>query len=127
MHVVPLDDDPGYPDNLDAVSAPLSCVRALPVEGGTTLLWNANLLHWGGACSLRAAGPRISCSFSLGRQDAREVHGLAPLGEMSTLGLDARFELIARQIVTYGEGQPDIPNDLLSWARATTAMRAARE
>lgn len=121
IHVVPLDDDPGYPGALDRLEAPLSSVRAVPVPAGTALAWNANLLHWGGRCSARAAGPRVSCSFSVARPDVLERLGLQTVGELDEA---ARVELIASQIATYGAGQPDVAGDALKWARATCALRA---
>lgn len=122
IHVVPLGEDAGYPDDLESTSARLESVRALPVASGTALFWNANTLHWGGPCSRDARGPRYSCSFSLVRDDAVDLVGW-PTVDVAALDARARVDLVASQIVTYGEGKGDIPAALLDWARATTALR----
>lgn len=124
MHVVPLAADPGYPRELHRLDADLAGVRALPVKAGTALAWNANVLHWGGACSERARGPRVSCSFSLGRVDAREAHGMRPIGGLAALDAEARLDLIAAQIATYGGNETDIAVAIREWASATCALRA---
>lgn len=121
MHVVPLDEDPGYPGGLHGVDAQLAAVRALPVARGTALAWNANLLHWGGRCSARSPGPRISCSFSVARPEALGRLGFRAVGAMDD---DARVDLVASQIATYGAGKPDVNTHALTWARATCALQA---
>lgn len=125
IHVVPLDEDPGYPSALDRVDAPLESVRALPVSAGTALAWNANLLHWGGPCSARARGPRMSCSFTFCLADAAEGLGMQPVS-LHDFDFRARLDAIARQILTYGEGQPDVAAEVATWARANEALRAAK-
>ncbi|MBX3233249.1 MAG: phytanoyl-CoA dioxygenase family protein [Labilithrix sp.] len=121
MHVVPLDEDPHYPNALDSTDAPLASVRAVPVTAGTTVVWNANVLHWGGACSPRAEGRRISLSVSLGRMDARGKHGVAPLPP--TLTVEERLDLIAAQVVTYQTEAPELQPAVRDWARATQQLR----
>ncbi len=121
MHAVPLDLDAHYPAELHALDAPLACVRALPVAAGDALFWNANVLHWGGACAERAAGPRVSCSFTLLRESPR-AHAAPPLAPLETLSFDARIAAIARQILVYGEGQPDVSETVRMWAKTTLAL-----
>ena len=123
MHLVPLDDDPGYPDELHRLDAPLEAVRALPVREGTALAWNANVLHWGGRCSARAVAPRVSCSFSLGRADAQLLSLPLRFLEPGELGLQDRLDVIADQIAMYGEMQPDVSRGLFDWARANRLLR----
>jgi hypothetical protein len=121
MHFVALDDDPAYPDRLDSIA--ITKPHARPVVAGTALVWNANTLHWGGPCEPTAAGPRTSCTFTLVREDAAERFGartVRPAG----LSFADRLDLIADQIVTYGSGQPDISEEILEWARASSALRA---
>jgi hypothetical protein len=125
MHAVPLDRDPDYPGQLDRVAsfrAPHEEVVALPIEAGTALFWNANVLHWGGPCSVRADGPRVSCSFSLVRDDALDRVGLPPV-RLDVLDRRARLDLVAAQIATYGERKPDVSAEVLEWARATVVLR----
>lgn len=122
MHAVPLDQDPGYPDQLERLDAPLDAVRALPIPAGAALVWNANLLHWGGGCSPRAAKPRVSCSFSFGRASARPALDLEVL-EPTGLDPGRRLDMIANQLAMYGAGQPDVAPELLRWARANRQLR----
>lgn len=122
MHLVPLGEDPGYPDALERCDAPLEAVRALPVTAGTALAWNANVLHWGGACAARAAGPRVSCSFTLVRGGTPHEESWPTVRTMPDF--TARMGVIAHQIVTYGEGQPDVGPDVLAWARARATLDA---
>lgn len=122
VHVVPLTADTSYPRELQSTAGRLECVLALPVPSGAALFWNANTLHWGGPCTRRARGPRYSCSFSLVRADAVDLIG-CPVVEIDALDEHARVDLVASQIVTYGEGKPDVTPEVLDWARATTALR----
>ena len=123
IHAVPLDDDPGYPEN-ERRDAPLEAARALPVAAGTALAWNANLLHWGAACAARAPGPRIAVSFTMVRAGAE-----ARL-RIGTLSGDApdplgRVDMIAGLIDTYRDkGLWDVTSEVAAWASATSALRA---
>lgn len=120
MHVVPLDADPAYPAELDHIEVPPGASRALPVTAGTALAWNANVLHWGGACAVTATAPRVSCSFSLARGAfARRF----PLAGAATRSFEERLDALALQVETYGEGQPDVHDEVREWARATCALR----
>ena len=47
-------------ENAMSIPMPLNRIRALPVDMGGILGWDANLLHWGSGSSKWAAGPRIS-------------------------------------------------------------------
>lgn len=124
MHFVPLEADPSYPDALGSTENDPGAVRPEPLSAGQALAWNANVLHWGGPCSLDAAGPRTSCSFSLVRADAIESLPF-PAVEPAELDLPQRLAVIARQIEVYGEGQPDVTPEVRIWAAATCALAAA--
>lgn len=117
MWLVPLDEDPGYP--ADLARADTRAGRPVPLAAGDALAWNANVLHWGGACAPHARGPRVSCSFSVVRRDALAARGLPALENPDLRG---RVEAVARQIATYGAGQPDVSPAVLEWARATAAL-----
>ncbi len=125
MHVLPLDQDPGYPNDLGKLDGPLEAVRALPLEGGSALVWNANVLHWGGSCA-RARRPRVSCSFSFGRTDALPTLGCAILDPLPRTPED-RLAAIAGWIATYGVGQPDVAAEILTWARIHSSFREPAE
>jgi hypothetical protein len=125
MHAVPLDEDPGYPAALDRLDAPLSAVRALPAKAGDALFWNANLLHWGGRCAAQAAGPRVSCSFTLCRSDAVDrFPALAMLRPLADLDFAARMDVVAHMIATYGTDQPDVTDVVREWAALAVALSA---
>ena len=121
MHFVPLDADPSYPEALDALEAPPDAVRAAPLASGDALAWNANTLHWGGVCAAQARGARVSCSFSLVRAGTEVDLGVRLAGEAGT-DLRIRLDAIARQIVTYGAGQPDVRPEVLTWAHGNVAL-----
>ena len=123
IHAIPLDQDPGYPDALDRLDASLESVRALPAAAGDALLWNANVLHWGGPCSARAIGPRVSCSFTLCRADAaRRLPGLTMLAPLARLDLAARMDVLARMVLVYGQDQSDVSDVVREWAALTHAL-----
>jgi hypothetical protein len=119
IHVVPLDEDPGYPSDLGRTDAPLTAVRALPVAAGTALAWNANLLHWGGACSPRSCGARMAISFTAMRDDAAgRVNTRRLRAEM--LSPTRRIELVASLIAGYEHYRgPDVSDEVMMWAKAT--------
>lgn len=125
MHVVPLDEDPNHPSALERLDAPLSAVRAMPAACGDLLLWNANVLHWGGRCAEQAAGPRVSCSFTLCRSDAVDRFGTrAMLGSLAQLDLHARLEIVADMVATYGATAADVSDAVRQWAALTLALRS---
>jgi hypothetical protein len=127
MHFVPLDADPAYPSELALQDVPPNAARAAPIAAGTALAWNANVLHWGGRCADDAPAARVSCSFSLARADAVDHDGQLGIGTYLTPSaltpLD-RVDLLASQIDTYGEGQPDVSPEVLAWARAACVFHA---
>jgi ectoine hydroxylase-related dioxygenase (phytanoyl-CoA dioxygenase family) len=123
IHVVPIDQDTGYPGTLERVDVPPSAGQALPANPGDVLFWNANVLHWGGECAERATGPRISCSFTLCRADAVvRFPRLQILRPLSELDLTARVDAIARMVTTYGKHQPDVSEAVSQWAALTVAL-----
>jgi hypothetical protein len=122
MHLVPLGDDPAWPDGLDRRPFDTRGGKPIPTEPGALLAWNANLLHWGGQCdsSARDAEPRCSLSFSLVRR-GWTVGGMTVLS--TPRSLESRLDLIAEQMSVYGarDLSPDSP--LLEWAAALQTMR----
>ncbi|HEY8078489.1 MAG TPA: hypothetical protein VIF62_30375, partial [Labilithrix sp.] len=120
------DEDPHYPIDLERVDAPIERTRAVPVAAGTAVLWNANVLHWGGRCSARAVGPRYSCTFTLCREDSLARLGLRAVDPLA-LDFRARIELIAEQIVVYGDAQPDVSAEVRAWARLVSSLASRKE
>lgn len=128
MYVTPLDEDPLYPTDLTAPASEMARARgrALPVEAGTLLVWNANALHWGGAMRERATTPRVSITFTARRADASA--GTAPdepaacTAQREPGDLRARLDEIARFVLTYEGQEPDFPLDAKLWARWTERL-----
>ena len=118
IHAVPLDDDPHYPSSLDHLDAPLESARAFPVDAGCALVWNANVLHWGGPCSPRTTTPRVSCSFSLGRAGHTESAWGKPMSTSTHTTFEQRLELIATQIAVYGKDHEKVAPEVTEWAAA---------
>lgn len=125
IHVVPLEQDEHYPNALDRDEARAASVRQLPVGARTGLVWNANLLHWGGRCASDAAGPRVAISFTLIRADAAERMGF-PLVDLAEHSPERRVDTVAKWIAGYGpKGLPDVSDEIRSWAKATCALQNA--
>lgn len=101
MYVVPADLDPDYNSDADPVVVHrLQDVRALPARAGSVLLWNQALLHWGGASSARAVGPRISFSIEYQRGDIAAFN--APLLPLRTApAFQRRLGIVGKQILQY--------------------------
>jgi hypothetical protein len=124
MHVVPLPDDPAYARAaLDDITVPEGKARALPVAAGTALVWNANVLHWGGPCAPTAKGPRGSFTFTLVKEGAGERVDLALLDRDPW----KRIDLVAAQIMTYGARDPSITPAMKAWAAITSTITSRGE
>lgn len=118
LHVLPLDADDAYrAGDLDRAPADAEARgRAVPVPRGAMLAWNANVLHWGGACSPTAAGPRVSFTFTLVRADAGMPSYDAPPEPWE------RLSILARQILVYGAEDDAITPAMREWATLTTKL-----
>jgi hypothetical protein len=121
MYVVPATLDAGFPTSKEPSDTDLTNARPIPAPRGSVLLWNANVLHWGGTMSPEALSARISLSFS-----ARAPHAAGDLGPI--LGFHERIDLLADMILVYGHHAPDL-GDAVRWAQANMTMRrlAARK
>jgi hypothetical protein len=127
IYLVPLDRDPSYPSDLRKGVAPLEWVRAAPIDAGTALVWNENLLHWGTANDERSGAPRVVISFTARRADA-EPHFRGRAIALDALDPFTRLDIVAGCIAEYSEGKspPDVTADVLRWAQANCALRAVR-
>ncbi|MBL8607788.1 MAG: phytanoyl-CoA dioxygenase family protein [Myxococcales bacterium] len=119
MWIVPLDQDPDYPDHLDGRRGEGRAIP-LPARAGDALAWNANALHWGGPMTERARGPRVSFSYTLRALGAPRV--VDPLPE--PLGFEARLDVVAAMIGTYAASEA-APPAVREWAEVTRALGAA--
>jgi hypothetical protein len=127
MHLVPLDEDDAYVGgSLEAVTVPPGKGLAAPLEAGGALAWNANVLHWGGPCAPEARGPRKSVTFTLCREDAALRRDLGAVTIVDPTRIDPwrRLEMIAEQILVYGDADSCVTEEARAWARLTSEMAA---
>jgi hypothetical protein len=121
IYVVPASRDPQYGADAGQRSTPfaLPAVRALPVEPGEYLIWNQAVLHWGGASSRFAAGPRLSMALEFQRGDIPPFNAplLDPAAPPPFAG---RLRLVGKQILQYRHMYPITP-DMERLARALLA------
>jgi hypothetical protein len=121
MYVVPAPLDAGYPSSKEPSDTDLSNARVLPAPRGSVLLWNANVLHWGGRMTPEASSARISLSIS--------AHAPKAPGDLDPrVTFHERIDLLADMILVYGHHAPDL-GDAVGWAQANLTMRrlAARK
>jgi hypothetical protein len=122
MHVVPLDRDPRYPDDMNDLGGLESRGVAISTPAGSALAWNANIAHWGGSCDPSYTVPRISMSFTVRRRSHRD-HDF-PAVRMP-LSFRERLDVIAQQFETYGDKELDPDGNEMRWAEAVNGMRRA--
>jgi len=115
MYVVPAPLDAGFPTSKEVSDTDLANARPVPAPRGSVLLWNANVLHWGGAMTPEATSARISLSFS-----AHVPHAAGDLGPR--LAFHERIDLLADMILVYGHHAPDL-GEAVRWAQANMTMR----
>ena len=115
MHFVPLGEDAAYRRG-DLAVLDADGGLAAPVAAGTALFWNANVLHWGGACTTTASGPRVSATFTLQRNDV--THDLAVRAVPMTAW--ERIDAIAEQALTYAGVEDEA---LREWATIILQMK----
>lgn len=122
MWIVPLDQDPDYPDHLDGRRGEDRAI-ALPARAGGALAWDANALHWGGPMTERARGPRVSFSYTL---RAHPMTGAPRVVDPlpAPLGFEARLDVVAAMIGTYAASEA-APPAVREWADVTRALGAA--
>jgi hypothetical protein len=122
MYVVPLDDDPAYPGDLQRHEVPIGVARAVPAKTGTALVWNANVLHWGGRSSRRAREPRVNVTFTFRRRGASGAH---PLIDLDAFDLRKRLDVIADQVLVYGNLDRTLSPEIREWAKLTRGFTDA--
>jgi len=102
MYIVPANLDPGYNGKGDDVGVQrLQDVRALPARAGSVLMWNQDLLHWGGASSQHAPHPRISFSIEYQRGDIRPFNVPLLDPRKPPPAFEHRLGLAGKQILQY--------------------------
>lgn len=112
-------DDPALQGGLDAAppAALPASARAVEVEAGDAVVWDANVLHAGGAHRADATRARASLSFTV-----RRPGGPSRFSALVTpRTLRARLDLVAANVVTYG-ALDAISEDVRAWATLTAAL-----
>ena len=100
MYMLPASKDPYYPKFPYFEIENLQFVRALPASSGTSLLWDQNVLHWGGTVSEWATHPRISMAVEYQRADAVPFN--EPLLDPFFRPMfSERLQLVAKQCLQY--------------------------
>jgi hypothetical protein len=122
MYLLPLPRDPNFPDRPDAFEASsLQDVRALPAQAGSVLAWNQYILHWGGAASRWADGPRMSTGIYAQAGDV-PLFTEKPVDFDQTLPFAKRLSLIASNMLLYQQ-EHRFPPELVDMAlRAVKAL-----
>lgn len=124
MYLLPADRDPVYGTESEREwknNFPFAAVRALPAAAGSFLCWNQAVLHWGSRSSPRGDKPRISMAFEFQRGDVEPMNSplLTPL---SYFPLEARLQLIAKQILQYKHMYP-LSVDMEAQAQALVKLQ----
>jgi phytanoyl-CoA dioxygenase PhyH len=101
MYLLPLSRDPNVGKRSDAVEpGSLQDVRALPAPAGSVLAWNQYILHWGGAASRFADGPRMSTGIYVQAGDV-PLFTDKPVDFDQALPFGKRLSLIASNMLLY--------------------------
>jgi Phytanoyl-CoA dioxygenase (PhyH) len=116
MHVVPLDRDPHYPQDLQRVDFDPTNVTPLTAKAGTLLGWDSNVLHFGGPMTERATSARLSLSYTLRcPADAMDLHRVPNFQD--------RIDLLAQMVLVYGDQEGPSLHPERRWAAMHEAMR----
>jgi ectoine hydroxylase-related dioxygenase (phytanoyl-CoA dioxygenase family) len=119
MHLVPKTKDPDYPHALRQSTGVAQGVP-VPLRAGSALLWDANVLHWGGTMSPDARRPRASFSYTVRAADAPPL--VPP--QRTTASHEERLGTIARQILRYEPQAKELGALVRQWAAITHGMAA---
>ena len=115
MYLVPMGSDPNIPDGLGSNDvANLQTIRALPAEAGSVLAWNQYVLHWGGAASKWADGPRMSTGIYVQAGDV-PLFTDKPIDFDQPLPFDKRLSLISANLLLY-QSEHRFPSELVEIA-----------
>ncbi|HZU84821.1 MAG TPA: phytanoyl-CoA dioxygenase family protein [Polyangiaceae bacterium] len=112
MHVVPLSRDPHYPHDLRNLAGLDDLGVALPVPAGSALVWSANVAHWGGRCDAGFDQPRVSVTFTVRRRG----FAVEAASVRQPLTFRERLDLVAAQLVTYGDAELGAERAEMRWA-----------
>jgi hypothetical protein len=122
MNIVPMPSDPNLPDRPTSHEViNLQVIRALPAQAGSVLAWNQYVLHWGGAASKWADGPRISTGIYVQAGDV-PLFTDKPVDFDQALPFTRRLSLISANLLLY-QLEHRFPSELVEIAlRAVKAL-----
>ena len=100
IYAIPAFADPNYPASASIEIKNIQSIRALPASAGTCLLWNQNILHWGGKLSSWSTEARVSIAFEYQRSDILPYN--TPLLAANALpSVQTRLRIIAKQLLQF--------------------------
>jgi len=100
LYLLPAGEDLQYPTHPTARISDWQAVRALPASAGTCLIWNQNILHWGGKGRRWAEHPRISVAIEYQRADVPAYN--EPLFDPYVIpNFTTRLAVVSKQILQY--------------------------
>jgi Phytanoyl-CoA dioxygenase (PhyH) len=103
MYIVPACHDPIYATTEELnwkLRLGFSSIRALPAKPGDFIIWNQEVLHWGGRTSSRATESRVSIAFELQRADV-PAFSEPLLDPFDIPPFETRLKLVAKQLLQY--------------------------
>jgi ectoine hydroxylase-related dioxygenase (phytanoyl-CoA dioxygenase family) len=116
IYLLPMSRDPNVPDRLLSFEIPnLQDVRALPAQAGSVLAWNQYVLHWGGAASTWADGPRMSTGIYAQAADV-PLFTDKPVDFDQDLPFARRLSLISANLLLY-QNEHRFPPEVVEVAR----------
>lgn len=112
-----------------ALDAGLRSIRALPAARGDVYVWSHRLLHWGGASSHKAVGPRIALSYAFADPGYERPVLSRGIKALPLPSWEERQVLVAYQMALYSEHVPlgdseDLVASLLSRHRRRLTVAA---
>lgn len=113
MHVVPAMKDPLLsssedPKHLRPDDSTEGLGEALPCDEGETLVWRANLLHWGSACVDGEPRKSLATAFVVpGVRAADVMETMSQESLAAGLGLETRLRIVVKSLLQYRSWFPD--------------------
>ena len=82
--------------------------QALPCDEGETLVWRANLLHWGSACVDGEPRKSLATAFVVpGVRAADVMETMSQESLAAGLGLETRLRIVVKSLLQYRSWFPD--------------------
>ena len=92
--------------SLDLTSCALD--EALPCDEGETLVWRANLVHWGANCISERPRKSLATAFVVpGVRAAEVMETMSQESLAAGLGLETRLRIVVKSLLQYRSWFPD--------------------